>query len=56
MAKSDPISEREAIRRRDDVLRVMLRTPPKPQSEMKFGKPRAKPTAKKRKARRGKPA
>jgi hypothetical protein len=37
MAKSNQISEREAIRRRDETLRVMLRTAPKPQSEMKLG-------------------
>jgi hypothetical protein len=55
MAKSDAdISQREVERRRDDVLRVMLRTPPKPQSEMKIGKrkpSRSKsPQARKRRA------
>jgi hypothetical protein len=35
-------SEKEAARRRDAVIKRMLATPPKPHSEMKVGKPRAK--------------
>jgi hypothetical protein len=36
-------SEQETARRRDAVIKLMLSTPPKPHSEMKLGKPRAKP-------------
>jgi hypothetical protein len=48
MAKSsqsekDQYSEKETAQRRDAVIKRMLATPPKPHSEMKLGKPRAKP-------------
>ncbi len=39
---SDQYSEQETARRRDAVIKRMLNTPPKPHSEMKIGKPRAK--------------
>lgn len=35
-------SDEEAARRRDELLRRLMRMPPKPQSEMKLGKPRGK--------------
>jgi hypothetical protein len=42
--KSKPMdySEAETARRRDAVIKRMLNTPPKPHSEMKLGKPKAK--------------
>jgi hypothetical protein len=42
-AQSDRYSEKETAQRRDAVIKRMLATPPKPHSEMKVGKPRAKP-------------
>jgi len=36
------LSDEEAARRRDELLRRLMRMPPKPQSEMKLGKPRGK--------------
>jgi hypothetical protein len=36
-------SEEEIARRRDDVIRRMANTPPKPHSEMKLGKDKTKP-------------
>jgi hypothetical protein len=55
MAKPNTeISEREAEQRRDDVLRAMLSTPPKPQSETKFGKPRGKTGKSPNQRKRGK--
>ena len=38
----DQYSERETVARRDAVVKYMLNTPPKPHSEMKVGKRRAK--------------
>jgi hypothetical protein len=46
---NDQYSEQETKRRRDAVIRRMLNTPPKPQSEMKFGKRKAKPRTKEKK-------
>jgi hypothetical protein len=34
----DSYSEQETARRRDEVIRRMANTPPKPQKEMKIGK------------------
>ncbi len=39
---NDQYSEEETARRRDAVIKRMLATPPKPHSEMKIGKRRAK--------------
>ena len=38
----DQYSEQETAARRDATIRRMLNTPPKPHSEMKIGKSRAK--------------
>ena len=38
----DKYTEEETIRRRDATIKRMLATPPKPHSEMKIGKRRAK--------------
>jgi hypothetical protein len=38
----EQFSEQETARRRDAVIKQMINTPPKPHSEMKIGKPRAK--------------
>jgi hypothetical protein len=47
----DFYSSEETSRRRDATIKRMLATPPKPHSEMKVGKPRAKSmTPKRRKA------
>jgi hypothetical protein len=52
MAKSSKVNEtqgftdEEIARRRDDVIRRMADTPPKPHSEMKLGKRKAKADAK----------
>jgi hypothetical protein len=40
--QDDRYSEQETARRRDAVIKKMLNTPPKPRSEMKIGKPKAK--------------
>jgi len=40
---NDQYSEKETARRRDAVIKRMLATPPKPHSEMKVEKPRARP-------------
>jgi hypothetical protein len=39
---SNEYSDEEIARRRDDVIRRMANTPPKPHSEMKLGKHKAK--------------
>jgi hypothetical protein len=38
----NPYSEKEIAERRDATIKRMLNTPPKPHSEMKIGKRRAK--------------
>jgi hypothetical protein len=40
--KDGQFSDEETARRRDAVVKRMLNTPPKPHSEMKIGKRRAK--------------
>lgn len=58
--KTDQYSEQETARRRDAVIKQMINTPPKPHSEMKVGKPKAKrsksPIARKAISRADKPA
>jgi hypothetical protein len=45
MIKNDEVySDEEIARRRDDVIRRMANTPPKPHKEMKLGKHKAKAT------------
>jgi hypothetical protein len=44
MAKDERYSDEETARRRDELAKRMLATPPKPHSEMKLGK--RKPKAK----------
>ena len=39
---SNNYTDAETIARRDATIKRMLNTPPKPHSEMKIGKPRAK--------------
>jgi hypothetical protein len=39
---NDEYSDEETARRRDAVIKHMLNTPPKPHSEMKIGKRKAK--------------
>jgi len=53
--KSIPIdyTEEETIARAEAALKRMLNTPPKPHSEMKVGKPKAKTSAKERPASKG---
>jgi hypothetical protein len=58
MAKtlSDEYSPEEAARRRDEVIRRMASTPPKPHSEMKIGKRKVKVSPKaNRPEKRGRP-
>jgi hypothetical protein len=43
---TDQLSDEEATRRMNEALRRALTSPPKPHSEMKVGKRKAKPTAK----------
>jgi hypothetical protein len=38
----DQYSEKESAARRDATIKRMIATPPKPQAEMKIGKPKAK--------------
>jgi hypothetical protein len=42
----EQFTEEEIARRRDDVIRRMANTPPKPHSEMKLGKRKAKVSTK----------
>ena len=42
LSSDDHYSEAETARRRDATIKRMLATPPKPHSEMKVGKRRAK--------------
>jgi hypothetical protein len=39
-AEVDQLDEQEIARRRDEVLKRLLQTPPKRHEEMKLGKPR----------------
>jgi hypothetical protein len=41
----EQFTEEEIARRRDEVIRRMANTPPKPHSEMKLGKRKAKASA-----------
>jgi hypothetical protein len=41
-ASDDSYGEKETAERRDAVIKRMLNTPPKPHSEMKIGKDKAK--------------
>jgi hypothetical protein len=50
---SDLYSDEETARRRDDVIRRMANTPPKPHSQMKIGKRKAKAQPKERPASKG---
>jgi hypothetical protein len=40
--RDEEFTAAETARRRDAVIKRMLATPPKPHSEMKIGKPRAR--------------
>jgi hypothetical protein len=44
--KSQEFTDEETARRRDAVIKHMLNTPPKPHSQMKIGKRKAKASAK----------
>jgi hypothetical protein len=48
-------SDEETARRRDAVIKHMLSTPPKPHSEMKIGKRKAKASPKASPKKRGRP-
>jgi hypothetical protein len=52
-SKDEAYSEDETARRRDAVIKHMLNTPPKPHSEMKLGKRKAKATKATRKRDEG---
>ncbi len=52
---NDSYSEEETRRRVERALRAAFNTPPKPQSEMKLGKPRGKPRKSPAKRKAGKP-
>jgi len=45
-----PLTDEEIARRRDDVIRRMANTPPKPHSDMKVGKRKAKASRTKKRA------
>jgi hypothetical protein len=45
-SKDESYSDEEIARRRDDVIRRMANTPPKPHSAMKLGKCKAKTSTK----------
>jgi hypothetical protein len=42
VSSGSPFDDEETARRRDAVIKHMLNTPPKPHSEMKLGKRKAK--------------
>jgi hypothetical protein len=44
----DSYSEQETAQRRDAVIKRTLNTPPKPHSVMKLGKPKGKPSKKRK--------
>jgi hypothetical protein len=52
----DEFSPEETARRRDAVIKHMLNTPPKPHSQMKVGKPKAKASQRGRPAKKRKGA
>ena len=53
----DEFSPEETARRRDAVIKHMLNTPPKPHSEMRIGKRKAKVSTKaSRPKKRGRPS
>jgi hypothetical protein len=53
VSSDSPLDDEEIARRRDAVIKHMLNTPPKPHSEMKIGKRKAKVEPKERPASKG---